>query len=282
MERLFGAHVSVQGGLENALVAAEALKINTIQIHPTPPQRWNSAPCKAGIENDFMKRLPGSGVKAVFFHGIYLVNLANPDPKAQQLGYLSLKHDLELCSRMKAQGVIFHVGSMKDEPDEKLGYVRAAETINRVMADSPDDSRLMLEVAAGSGAIIGDRMEELAEIYAHVKAQKRVGFALDTQHMWASGYDIRDDSSGVVNEADRVLSIDKIWAIHLNDSIPERGSRKDRHANLGEGTIGLEGLKGFLNNPKLKNVPFILETPALKDLETAKGEVERLRSLVEG
>jgi deoxyribonuclease-4 len=280
MERLFGAHVSAAGGFENALEAATFLGINTIQIHPTPPQRWNSKPTKEGAEKVYLEKLPSSGVKALFFHGIYLINLANPDPKAQELGYLSLKHDLELSARMHARGVIFHVGSMKDEPDEKAGYARAAATINRVMADSPQSSRLILEVAAGSGAIIGDRMEELAEIYAQVEQKDRVGFGLDTQHMWASGYDIAGECEGVVADVERVFGIDKVWAVHLNDSIPERGSRKDRHANLGEGTIGAEGLKRFFNHPKLVNIPFILETPALKDLETAKPEVERLRSFL--
>jgi len=139
--------------------------------------------------------------------------------------------------------------------------------------------RLLLEVAAGAGSIIGDRVEELATIYEKVEQKDRVGFALDSQHLWASGYDLAHELETIIKNFDAVLSIDKIWAIHLNDSKTALASKKDRHENLGDGSIGNEALSAFVNHPKLRTIPFILETPGLKEMETAKIEVEKLKAL---
>ncbi len=280
-KRFFGCHVSASGGLENALKNGETLGVNTIQIHPSPPQRWNFKPFAEGIETAFMERKPASCVQQVFFHGIYLINLANPDPKQFTSSKTSLYHDLELSARIGGQGVIFHVGSMKHQEDESVGLRQAAEGINWIMDKTKGGARLLLEVAAGSGQVIGDKMEELSEIYSHVEQKDRVGFALDTQHMWASGYDIRNDPEGVIKNIESAFTIEKVWAIHLNDSKTALASKTDRHANLGEGEIGWDALKKFVNHPKLKQIPFILETPALKEIETAKVEVGRLEELIE-
>lgn len=280
MERFYGCHVSVSGGLVNAIKAANFLEINTIQIHPSPPQRWNSKPFARGVEDEFNSMRSASKVKKVFFHGIYLINLANPAPDKINLGRLSLIHDLELCSRMKADGVIFHVGSLKDEPNEDAGFARVAESIDWVLENSPQDSRLILEVAAGSGAVIGDRLEELQNIFGRVKDTERLGFGLDTQHMWASGYDLIGECEQIVEKIGTAFDFNKVWSIHLNDSMTQCGSKKDRHENLGKGLIGQESLAKFVNHKNLREIPIILETPAMKDLETAKVEVAVLKSML--
>jgi len=277
MKRYFGAHVSAAGGLENALKAACALGINTIQIHPSPPQRWNSSAHPEGAEKNYLSLLPNSGVEKVFFHAIYLINLANPDEKNFHLSKLSLVNNLDLASRIGAEGVIFHVGSMKDQADEAEGYDRVVSGINWIFENSKNDARLILEVAAGSGSVIGDRMEELRVIYDQVDNKDRLGFGLDTQHMWASGYDFVGNLEGVVSEIESVFGYDKVWSVHLNDSKTALGSRKDRHENLGDGLIGTDPLKGFFMHPKLAKVPFIMETPALGTPEGAALEVAKLR-----
>ena len=279
MERFFGAHVSVAGGLEKSLEAAEALGVNTIQVHPSPPQKWNSKPFAAGVESKFNDLRAKSGVQKVFFHGIYLINLANPDDQKFHLSKVSLVNDLDLLARLNGDGLIFHLGSLKDQKDEKVGYRRVADGINWVMENSKNQARLILEVAAGSGAVIGDRLEELAEIYSMVECKERVGFGLDSQHLWASGYDLQNDLAGFVRNLEQTLTFDKIWSVHLNDSMTALGSRKDRHENIGHGLIGKEALESFINHPKLRDIPFILETPALKTPETAKVEVDAVRPL---
>lgn len=281
MERFFGCHVSSSGGIANAVIAGRNLNVNTIQLHPSPPQRWNFSAFAAGIEKVFLKEMENSPVKKVFFHGIYLINLANPDPEQMSRSRTSLIHYLDLNARLKGAGVIFHVGSLKDEPDEKVGYTRAADSINFVMEKVPAGARLILEVAAGSGKVIGDQFEDLAAIYKQVERKESVGFGLDSQHMWASGYDLKGGLDKVVKDIDANFGMDKVWAVHLNDSKTECGSKKDRHENLGQGLIGEEAIRAIIHHPKLAPIPFILETPDLKDEEGAKKEVEKLRAIIE-
>ncbi len=280
--RLFGAHVSSSGGYLTAILNAQQLGANTIQIHPSPPQRWTTKPFAEGVEEEFNRARDKNELKAVFFHGIYLINLASIDLSFQAKSRESLIAYLDLAKRMDVEGVIFHVGSAKDWEHPEDSYSQIAGIINRVMNSSPVGPQLLLEVSAGGGAVIGAKVEHLAGIYELVEAKERVAFALDTQHMWASGYDLVGDLEGVIGEVERHLSLDKVKAIHLNDSMTALASRKDRHANLGEGLIGEAALRRVINHPKLSSIPFILETPALKSMDTAKGEVDRLRSWIVG
>lgn len=278
--RYFGCHVSVSGGFENGIKAGARLKVNTIQVHSSPPQRWNTKPYPEGYEEKFLALKKESCVEKVFFHGVYLINLANPDPRQFHLSKSSLLYYLDLMERIKGDGVIFHVGSLKHSSSEEEGYLQAAKGIDWILNECPGSARLLLEVAAGSGAVIGDKMEDLAAIYDKVKSKDRVAFALDTQHMWASGYNLDTEPDNVIEQVEKIFGLDKVAAIHLNDSKTEKGSRKDRHENLGEGLIGLKALEYIINHRKLRKIPFILETPALKEESTAAVEVETLRKIV--
>lgn len=281
MKRYFGAHVSSAGGLANAAKAAIELDINTIQIHPSAPQRWNSQPFPEGVEDEFNALRKGSCLEKVFFHAIYLINMATPDAQKFHLAKASLLNYLDLSARVHGAGVIFHVGSMKDQPDEASGYDRVVSGLNWVLERAPANSRLIMEVAAGSGSIIGDRVEELALIYSQLERKEIVGFGLDTQHMWASGYDLVEDLEGVVKSVDQELSLDKVWSIHLNDSKTALASKKDRHENIGDGLIGAVALKRVFTHPKLAAIPFILETPALESLDGARSEIDKLINFLE-
>jgi deoxyribonuclease-4 len=276
MKRYFGAHVSCAGGLVNAAKAAIELNINTIQIHPSAPQRWNSQPFAEGIEDDFNNLRKGSCLEKVFFHAIYLINMATPDAQKFHLAKASLLNYLDLSARINGAGVIFHVGSMKDQPNEAEGYDRVVSGLNWVLERAPKNSRLIMEVAAGSGSIIGDQVEELGLIYSQLDRKELVGFGLDTQHMWASGYDLVNDLEGVIAAVDREMSLDKVWSIHLNDSKTACASKKDRHENIGDGLIGRDALFQVFTHPKLQSIPFILETPALESLEGARTEIDKL------
>lgn len=280
MKRYFGAHVSAAGGLKNAVGAAVELGINTIQVHPSPPQRWNTTPFAPGVEDPFNEAREGTCLEKVFFHAIYLINMATPDNQKFQSAKTSLINYLDFNARIGGAGVIFHVGSMKDQEDEAVGYDRVVSGLNYVMEKAPDNARLILEVAAGAGAVIGDKVEELAMIYSQLERKENVGFGLDTQHMWASGYDFQNKLEEVIDNVETVLGLDKVWSIHLNDSKTALESRKDRHENIGDGLIGADALKNVFTHKKLAHIPFILETPALESLEGAQSEIEKLRAFL--
>lgn len=278
--RRFGCHVSCAGGLANALKRGEALGVNAIQIHPSAPQRWNLDPYPIGIEVEYQSLKPQVCVEAVYFHGIYLINLATPDPRKQQFGVRSLINDLELAHRIGAAGVIFHVGSLKDEPDEEAGFSRAASLIRQAVDEAPGSVKLLLEVSAGSGKVIGSRFAQLARIDALVDRPNRVGFALDTQHLWASGHDLVNDLDGIIESFGSCASLLRIEVIHLNDSKTKLGSTIDRHENLGAGLIGYDTLRKVVQHPALAHAALILETPRMKSPEEAILDVQVLREMM--
>jgi len=280
MKRYFGAHVSAAGGLKNAVTAAVELGINTIQVHPSPPQRWNTTPFAQGAEEPFKLAREGTCLEKVFFHAIYLINMATPDNVKFQNAKVSLLNYLDFNARIGGSGVIFHVGSMKDQEDDAVGYDRVVSGLNYIMEKAPDNARLILEVAAGAGSVIGDKVEELGMIYGQLERKENVGFGLDTQHMWASGYDFQNHLEDVIENVESSLGLDKVWSIHLNDSKTALESRKDRHENIGDGLIGRDALEKVFTHKKLAHIPFILETPALESLEGARSEIEKLRGFL--
>jgi deoxyribonuclease-4 len=170
---------------------------------------------------------------------------------------------------------------MQDLPEEAEGYDRVVAGMNAVLEKAPPNARLIMEVAAGSGSVIGDKVEELSLIYSQLDAKERVGFGLDTQHMWASGYDFVNELENVLEEIDKAFSFDKVWSIHLNDSKTALASKTDRHENIGDGLIGGPTLEKIFMHPQLSHIPFILETPALKTVEGAGSEIEKLRGFLQ-
>ncbi len=278
MSRNLGTFVSCAGGLQNAIINGDALGVNTIMIHPSPPQRWNSKPFESDQIDAYLDaKSKAKTVKVQHLHGIYLINLANPDKQKFHLSKLSLVNYLDLAEKIDAKGVVFHTGSFK-EIDEEEGFNRVIYGINWILEHAPGKKPLMLEMSAGSGNVIGDKLEELARIREGVEDKSRVKFCLDTQHMFASGYDIVNKLDEVVLEIDKYLGLENILCVHFNDSKTELGSNKDRHENLGEGLIGEIGMKRFLNHQKLKNLDFVMEVPAVKDVEGAKKQVEILHA----
>jgi len=280
MKRFFGCHVSASGGLKAALDRGTALEVNTIQIHPSAPQRYITKPFSDGLEAEYLSGRAESTVEKLFFHSIYLINLANPDVEKRNLCINSLVYELDFAARCAADGVIFHVGSLKDEPDEEAGLKRCAAAVTKVLEKSDHRSRLLLEVSAGSGKIVGAKLEQLGFIFSEVNNSERLGFALDTQHMWASGYDWQNNLEGIVKDIDTHFGMKNVHAIHLNDSKSALASRIDRHANLGEGLIGYETLAKVVNHEKFRKIPFILETPRMKTVDEAAVDVAALREMI--
>lgn len=284
--RHLGCFVSCAGGLYNILDRGESLGVNTVMTHPAPPQRWNSQPFKPETAKMFLERkAKGTSIEKVYFHGIYLVNLANPDKQKFHLSKVSLMEHMNLLNAINGDGVIFHTGTFKDQLTDEAGYERINYGINWIfenMNQQPTGKKFLLECAAGAGGkVVGDKFEELETIFKALPKdiQSKVGFCLDTQHMFASGYDIVNDLEGVIKKIEDILGIENVVAVHFNDSKTDFASNKDRHEDLGkDGKIGEQAMKAFLNHPKLKHLDFILETPSLDDAEGSKEQVKLLQS----
>lgn len=287
-EMYLGAHVSSAGGIYNAIKEAEKYKINTIQMMPTAPMRWATKNIPDEEIQKFVDEIKKSGVKKILIHGIYLTNLARKDKQLFHLGKIGLVVYLRFAEKTaelikkenidcEILGVCFHPGSQKELNAEE-SLKRIIYGIEWVLNEVPGKQKLLIETTAGTGNNMGDTLEELRDIRKGIKDKKRVGFVCDTQHMYASGYNWRDPEM-VIKEVDKIIGIENVKAVHINDSMVELGSHKDRHANIGEGEIGKDAFKELFK--KLPNIPFILETPSLKDSSTMKEEIYNMKKLAE-
>lgn len=286
--RYLGAHVSASGGLKNAIANGEALGVNSIQTMFSAPMRWSVKDIPDEQVESMALAAAQSSIKKILFHGVYLINLARKDKQMFHMSKLSLLTHLsasaKLAAGIKAEGgdcevlgVTFHPGSAKDLTPEE-GVERISQGLNWVL-DQLEGGMILLESSAGSGNVLGDKLEELAAMREGVKDKERVDFVLDTQHMFVSGYDWRNDLEKIVINIEATIGFKNLKAMHLNDSMKPFDSHKDRHTNLGEGEIGEEAIKQLLNHPKFINLPFLLETPSLKgDLAQQQIEVDKLIS----
>lgn len=284
-----GIHVSSSGGIQNAIKNGERYGVNTIQMMPTAPMRWATKLISDEDINNFVNELENSNIKKILIHGIYLTNLARKDKRLFHLGKMGLVVYLDFAEKVAKEieerdidseilGVCFHPGSQQD-----LDYDKSMERISQgmqwVLDEVEGNQKLLIETTAGTGKNVGRDFEELVKLRDGVKDKERVGYVLDTQHTFAAGYDWVNNFEGVVKDIESILGLEKVKSIHLNDSKPELGTNKDRHANLGEGKLGKDTFKKILNYKKFKEMPFILETPAMKSPKTIEKEVELLKEL---
>ncbi len=286
----YGIHVSSAGGIENTIKNAQKYGVNAIQIMPTIPMRWATKLLSDEMIMNFVNELENSDVKKILIHGIYLTNLAREDKQLFHLGKMGLVVYLDFAERVANEirkrkvdaeilGVCFHPGAQKE-----LSYEDSMERISYgiqwVLDEVPGTQKLLIESTAGTGGTLGRSFTELGILRNQVTNKERVGFVIDTEHTYAAGYDWVNNFEGVVEDLDREVGIENIRAIHLNDSAVDLGTNKDRHANLGEGKIGEETIRKILHEKKFREMPFILETPGLKDDQSTMSEVEMLKKLI--
>ena len=284
-----GIHVSSSGGIQNSITNGEKYGVNSIQIMPTAPMRWATKLITDEQIDIFLDTLEKSSIKKILIHGIYLTNLAREDKQLFHLGKMGLVVYLDFAERVakgikerkidsEILGVCFHPGSQKE-----LSYEDSLERISYgmqwVLDEVKGNQKLLIETTAGTGGNLGRNFTELRLMREGVKDNERVGFVMDTELTYASGYDWVNNFDGVVEDMDRELGIRNVKAIHLNDSMVECGSNKDRHANLGEGKLGKGTISNILHYKRFRDIPFILETPALKGDATIPDEVKMLMKL---
>ena len=259
---LLGAHVDSSGGLHLAFERAKAMGAEAIQCHPTPPGFWGSPKLDPERIAKFKEAAAAHGNPPVYFHAVYLINLAGNDTTLRQRSESTLTGYLRSADELGVNGVIFHTGSHKGAGFDKMLPTIVGHLQKVMERADPKHARLLIENNAGMGGCVGARFEEIAEMLAKLD-DPRAGVCFDTCHAFASGYDERTtaDVKKTLDELDKVIGIDRVDAIHCNDSATGLGSNRDRHANIGSGEIGEAGFTAFLKDKRLAKKPFILEVP---------------------
>ena len=279
---LLGAHQSIAGGVENSLARGREVGCDTIQIFVKTPNRWVSKPLAEENVIAFRKAVAETGIWPVFAHSLYLINLATPDDTLWHKSQDALVDDLERCERLGLPGLVIHPGSHMGSGEE-AGIARITAALDAVHARLPGyDAQVWLEVTAGQGAHLGYTFAQLGAMIAAVEESDRLGVCFDTAHGFAAGYELRtrDGYEVTWSEFEETLRLDRLKAIHLNDSKKDLGSRVDRHEHIGKGLLGLETFRFLLNDPRFRGIPMILETEKSKDLAEDKENLAVLRSLV--
>ena len=261
---LLGSHLSIAGGLENALLAADAYGFETVAMFVRNQRQWAAGPLRDEAVGRFRRVRRRLKIRPVVAHGSYLVNLAGKHA-IRRKSIAAMRHDVDRCGRLGVEYLVFHPGSREDA-GRGIGLI--AEALNQIVAAcSTRRAKVLLETTAGQGNCIGHTFEQLARILARLARPRRFGICLDTCHVFAAGYDVRSPRAyrQTMAALDRVIGLDRVLAVHLNDSLKDLGGRVDRHAHIGHGKIGLKGFANLVNDPDLGRVPMILETPKEKD-----------------
>lgn len=272
-----GCHLSISNGFE--AIGKQALEIgaNTFQFFTRNP-RGGSARKIEQADVDALKQLMSeNGFLQILAHAPYTMNLCSAKPETREFALNTLKDDLQRMEYLPDNLYNFHPGSHTGQGVEK-GTEQIISALNEAMFPEMN-TIVLLETMAGKGSEIGGKFEELKAIIDGVDCNDRIGVCLDTCHVFDAGYDIVNDLDGVLDKFDRIIGLDRLKAIHINDSMNYLGCHKDRHQKIGEGAIGIDAFKRIVNHPSLKNLPFFLETP--NDIDGYAYEIRQLKSMVE-
>ena len=258
-----GAHMSISGGVHKALIAGKSLGCEAIQIFTKSPGNWR-VPELTSTQLDRWEEVRGAmpGIPVVA-HDCYLVNLASPDKSLRERSIHTLLLEMKTALKLGIELFVIHPGAHTGG-GESEGLKLVSGALDRVLSEVGERRfKILLEKTAGQGTSLGYRFEQLAAIMGECSNRAGVGVCVDTCHIFAAGYDIRKQESYdlVMEELDRVVGLDHVGAVHVNDSKKALGSRVDRHEHIGKGQIGAEGISLFLTDRRLHGLPFILETP---------------------
>lgn len=269
-----GCHLSSAKGYLAMAKDAVSIDANTFQFFTRNPRGGKAKDIDPADVRAFTAFAAEHGIDRILAHAPYTLNPAAAEERVRDFALMTFQDDLARMENTPHQLYNFHPGSHVKQGME-CGIEKTADILNHVLNDS-QTTTVLLETMSGKGTEVGGRFEELAAIIDRTRLGDRLGVCLDTCHIWDAGYDIVGDLDGVLAEFDRVIGLDRLKAIHLNDSLNPRGAHKDRHANIGEGEIGFDALVAVTNHPLLRTLPFYLETPT--DLQGHGEEIARLRS----
>jgi deoxyribonuclease IV len=277
-----GAHVSVAGGLPAAFERAEGLGCTAIQIFVKNASQWRGKELEEAEAERFRAGHAASAVGPLLAHASYLINLATADEVLREKSREALADELARCARLGVRGLVVHPGAHLGAGCD-AGIERVAAALDAVVAQAPEAPvRILLENTAGQGSCLGDRLEHLAQIRSRVARPERIGVCLDTCHAFAAGYAIHEPAGSEDFWAEALERFGAaLGGVHLNDSVRPFGSRRDRHAHIGEGEIGLDAFARILQDPRLAAIPMVLETEPGDEMAGHRKDLEVLRGLVE-
>ena len=282
-----GAHVSAAGGISNAITNGQNIGAECIQIFAASPRTWASKPIADAEIEKYRALNAKSGLGPALIHSKYLVGLGSDNPESIAKSIDALVFDLDVAGKIGGLGAVFHPASHKGRGFETVKQ-QFVDGVKQVLAQAPDNVFLMMETSAGSGDHIGSKLAELGAIIEAV-GDSRLAVCVDTQHMWAAGYDISkpDTLEEIFKQFDSQIGLDRLKAVHVNDSKKPLGSAVDRHDNIGQGLIGEAGFLNFLSHPAVQDLPMYLEVPGMGP--DSKGPdrpnldiLKRLRSQISG
>lgn len=276
---LLGCHVSTAGGLERAIERGEERRCEAIQIFHQSPRTWRPTRYTEADFEACRAAMDDSGVRAVIIHAVYLINCATVDRELRAKSLKSLSHALRIGEGIGAAGVVLHPGAEKGEP-HRPSMKRAAKVIAEALAET-ESCRLLLEQTAGHKGLLGRDFDEIAELIELAGGSERLGLCLDSCHLFVQGYDITDAKrlGAVLDEADAKIGLGRLGAVHVNDAAAPLGSCRDRHANVGQGEMGRQGLAAFLSEPRFEGLPATLETPGPEKKGPDRKEMQAARRL---
>jgi deoxyribonuclease IV len=275
----FGAHMSSSGGIDSAIDRIVAVGGDCVQVFTQSPRMWRPTNHTPEAIERFREKRREAGIGGVVCHALYLVNLAAPDDAIYEKSIRAMCSTVDAASAIGADAVIFHVGSHLGAGFE-VGLERTCAALGQILERCDGDTWLLMENSAGSGATIGRSLEELAVLMERLDHHPRLGVCLDSCHLYASGYDVTDRAGvdSLVAEVDDRFGLDRLRALHVNDSAAELGSNRDRHANIGEGLMG-ENLGAFLSHPAFQHLSAYLEVPGENKNGPNANEIQKLRDL---
>ena len=279
---LLGAHQSIAGGVEKALQRGQDVGCDVVQIFVKTPNRWASKALEKKDVTAFDEAVAETGIWPVFAHSLYLINLATPDDALWEKSLAALKDDLERCEMLGLPGLVIHPGSHRGS-GEQAGLARIAAGLDEVHARLPGyEVQVWLEITAGQGDHLGYSFPQLRAMIDGVRAPERLGVCFDTAHAFAAGYELRtrEGYEGTWEAFDAELGMDRLKAIHLNDSKKDLGSRVDRHEHIGQGLLGLEPFRFLVNDSRFRGIPMTLETDKGPDLAEDRENLQMLRGLI--
>ncbi len=267
--------MSISGGLDKAFERIRSVGGECFQIFVKPSVQWKAGDLSLDDVESFKNERARTGIAPVVAHASYLLNPASPDKALREKSILTLALELVRCARLGIEYLILHPGSHR-EAGEKKGLERIAQGIDRALAKAEvPETKILLETMAGAGSQLGGRLEQLRDVLALSRNPEKVGICLDTCHVLAGGYDIvsAQGYEDFFSSFQRVIGLDRLKCLHINDSKNPLGSHVDRHEQIGFGYLDLKTFERLINDPRLNGLPFILETPKGKKGEKNWDEI---------
>ncbi|MEE1124672.1 MAG: deoxyribonuclease IV [Acutalibacteraceae bacterium] len=273
-----GCHLSASKGFLHMAKEAVSINANTFQFFTRNPRGFKAKDLDEKDIEKFLLYIEDKSFAPIVAHAPYTLNACSADPKIRELAKITMEDDIRRMEYLPNNYYNFHPGSHVKQGVE-IGIDYIVEMLNSILKPE-QTTKVLLETMAGKGSEIGRSFEEIKAILDRVELSDKMGVCLDTCHIWDAGYDVVNNLDAVVDEFDRVIGLDKLCAIHLNDSKNPFSSHKDRHEVIGEGNLGLEAISRIINHPQLKHLPFELETP--NDLDGYAKEIALLRGIYKG